>query len=433
VRTVAFGASISQFRQICVAPESGIAQIVSVVPIYIYSGSEYFCGRSEMRIMASNCENFGVCLLTSEYPPEVRGGAGVHVFELAHRLSSMVDVVVDLLGGEGPALRSDIPLELTADSPRAIRRTDGFGGDGPHSYVATLAHAHSLPAHLKAAGSGLPFVSTAHSVEAFRPWRARRHRHGLTAAIDAERAALDKAHVVICVSEAVASDLRNAYELDNLRVVSPGYAVDGMFPDPRTSMLPTEVLRLQRPFVLASGRISAQKGYRHLFDVLRVVRRPTTVVLRAGAPEMPDDRSAFAEELERLPDRHTVVWLERGVGRQGMRQLYSAASLHVSTSVYEPYGLTNIEAMLCGTPAAATRVGGVPEALAGTPGLLMADPVQDRDSFQESLEHVIEEAPYDLDLRARVRAPETRRLLMRGDWSAVLPKILDTYRETIHA
>lgn len=368
-----------------------------------------------------------VHLASSEFPPAVRGGAGIHVYELHHHLARLTQVSVSLLGTAPGAGRSSIPLP----PPARPHRTTEFGP--AHSWPEIgrdmVVHTHSMTAHLAAANSGRPFVSTAHALEINRPWRAARHPDGLERAAAREQAALAKAATAICVSDAIAHDLRSHYGIDCGQVVAPGYNVDHWFLDPGTEHLPRGFVSNNRRFVLATGRISEQKGYRYLFAAMRRVQRPTRLVLRAGSPETPTDLAEFRAELAGLPERHTVCWLDAGLGRHGMRQLYSKAALHVSPAIYEPFGLANVEALLCGTPVCATAVGGTLEALRDTPAILLPPPHADEDRFIDQLAQVIETAPHDHQLREQVRSPHTRAVLARGDWRRVLPRLLTIYRK----
>jgi starch synthase len=247
--------------------------------------------------------------------------------------------------------------------------------------------------------------------------------------IDEEREALRAAAAVLCVSESVADDAQREYGVDRTLVVPPAYNLSELFYDSATDALPRDVVDWTKPFVLTTGRISRQKGYRYLFKAMQAVRRPTTFVLRAGSPETRRDYDEFRKLLSTAPARHEIVWLEDGMNRRAMRQLYSKASLHVSPSIYEPFGLTNVEALLCGAPTAATATGGVVHALKGTPAILLPFPPDDEQTFVEKLAHVLETAPYDPQLRSRVRDSTTRDKLREGDWEHVLPRILDVYRK----
>lgn len=377
-----------------------------------------------------------VHLVSSEFPPVVRGGAGVHVYELHHRLAQLTDVSVSLLdsapGEAGRATPGAIPLPIPARSRR-------YHGQTISSEAFALAegeqvvHTHSLTGHIAGMRCGRAYVSTVHSIEADRPWRAQRHAGVFERAVDAERAALAGASTVICVSEAIARDLAQRYGIDQAVVIPPAYELACWYPDPGRDALPTAAVAdanvdWERPFVLGTGRISTQKGYRYLFAAMRLLRRPTTFVLRAGAVETASDLAEFRASLGAVPARHTVIWLRAGLGRRGMRQLYSRAALHVSPAIYEPYGLCNVESLLCGTPVCATAVGGTPEALRDTPAILLPDPTEDPTGVIKGLAGVLETAPYDRQLRERVRAVSTRRVLARADWSRVLPRILHTYR-----
>ncbi|GIH72062.1 glycosyl transferase family 1 [Sphaerimonospora thailandensis] len=370
-------------------------------------------------------------LVSSEFPPLVRGGAGIHVYELHRHLSRVTDVSVTLLRGSPREQSTSIPLPAPARSQRyRVHRTlaDSFAQET----FGQVVHTHSMAAHIAAMRSGRPYLSTVHSIEADRPWRAARHGDLFERAVDTEMAALNAASTVICVSEAIARDLAKHYGIERSHVVPPAYEVAQWYHDDACDALPQRVLPWDRPFVLATGRISKQKGYRYLFAALRRLRRPTTLVARAGSPESDADAAEFRAWLAKVPERHTVVWLESGLGRRGMRQLYSKAALHVSPAIYEPFGLSNVESLLCGTPVCATAVGGTPQALGDTPAILLPDPADGALEFGDRLAEVLETAPYDPELREQTRAPSTRHFLAEGDWERVLPRMLQIYQEAVH-
>ncbi|GII56080.1 glycogen synthase [Planotetraspora thailandica] len=368
-------------------------------------------------------------LVSSEFPPSVRGGAGIHVYELHHRLSQVTDVSVTLLRNSPREQSPSIPLPVPAQSQRyRVRPT--LAGSFAQETFGQVVHTHSMAAHIAAMRSGRSYLSTVHSIEADRPWRAARHGGLFERAVDTEMAALNAASTVICVSQAIARDLAKHYGIERSHVVPPAYKVAQWYHDVGCDALPQQV-PWDRPFVLATGRISKQKGYRYLFAALRRLRRPTTFVARAGSPESDGDAAEFRTWLAKVPEQHTVVWLKSGLGRRGMRQLYSKAALHVSPAIYEPFGLSNVESLLCGTPVCATAVGGTPQALGGTPAILLPDPADDPSEFVDRLAEVLETAPYDRELRDQTRAPTTRHILAEGDWHRVLPRMLQIYGEAV--
>jgi len=381
--------------------------------------------------MSDNATDGGVPsvhLVSSEFPPLVRGGAGIHVYELHRHLSRVTDVSVTRLGGALREGQVSIPLPVPDRLPRYhVRSTlaDSLAQDSRGQVV----HTHSMAGHIEAKRSGRAYLSTVHSIEVDRPWRAARHAGLFERAVDAEMAALGAASTVICVSEAIARDLAKHYGINHPHVVPPGYEVARWYHDPGSDALPCGAVAWDRPFVLATGRISKQKGYRYLFAAMRRLRRPTRLVLRAGSPESAEDLAEFRAWLAHVPRRHSVTWLQAGLGRTAMRQLYSKAALHVSPAIYEPFGLSNVEALLCGTPICATTVGGTQQALEGTSAILLPDPADGPSEVVDRLAQVLQSAPYDQRLREQVRDPATRRVLARGDWHQVLPRMIQIYRQ----
>lgn len=380
-----------------------------------------------------------VHLVSSEFPPVVRGGAGVHVHELHRHLSRLTEVSVTLLEGSrrdpaGTSIPLSVPGRLQRHRVCSARLDSSLPGSFARETAGQVVHTHSMASHIAAMRSGRSYLSTAHAIEIDRPWRAARHEGGFAQAVAAEMAALNAATTVICVSKAIARDVASQYGVDHAQVVPPAYEVAQWHHDPASDALPQNLLDWDQPFVLATGRISKQKGYRYLFAAMRRLHRQTAFVLRAGSPETPQDLAEFRAWLAEVPLRHTVIWLKAGLGRRAMRQLYSKAALHVSPATYEPFGLANVESLLCGTPVCATTVGGTPEALEGTSAILLPDPAECADRFVGLLAEVLETAPYDDRLHELARAPSTRRILDRGDWRQMLPRKLQIYREAaVHA
>ncbi|MFJ5775618.1 glycogen synthase [Streptomyces sp. NPDC093094] len=341
-----------------------------------------------------------VGLLTREYPPDVYGGAGVHVEFLARELRSLVDLDVHCWG---EASRADGADNVVRHRPWAA--LDG-ANDALRTFSVDLAmaaalegrelvHSHTwyanLAGHLAKMQYGIPHVVTAHSLEPLRPWKAEQLGGGYALSSWAERGAVEAADAVIAVSGAMRQDILDCYPaLDPARVHVVHNGIDTRLyrPDPGTDVLKRTGIDPDRPYVLFVGRITRQKGVPHLLRAVRDIDPAAQVVLCAGAPDTPEIDREFRdlhEELSRVRDG--VHWIPRMLPRAEVIQLLTHAAVFVCPSVYEPLGIVNLEAMACGTPVVASRVGGIPEVVEdGGTGLLV--PVDD--GFEAGLAHALD-------------------------------------------
>ncbi|WP_071656346.1 glycosyltransferase family 4 protein [Mangrovactinospora gilvigrisea] len=371
-----------------------------------------------------------VDIVTTEFPPYVRGGAGIHVYELTQQLATRTKVAVTLLDRSMPTAKESIPLDRMGIAPQ---RLSGIEAERLEpAATGWVTHTHSLTAHIAAKRSDRSYVSSVHSLEIDRPWRASRHKGAFERAVADEAEAISKASDVVCVSGAMADSVTQHCGPVRCHVIPPGYDMNTLYHDSKLDALPDVPIDWHQPFILATGRISRQKGYRYLFAAMRHLEKPTTFVLRAGSPESDVDLANFEEMLANAPERHTIIWLRAGLGRRGMRQLYSRAALHISPAIYEPFGLANVEALLCGTPVAATDVGGTAEALSGTPAVLLPDPRDNDEKLARQIAEVIDRIPGDEWLLDAVRSETTRSVLSRASWDRVLPRLMEVYRSSLN-
>ncbi|MFF7111356.1 glycogen synthase [Streptomyces albogriseolus] len=378
-----------------------------------------------------------VGLLTREYPPDVYGGAGVHVEFLARELRSLVDLEVQCWG-EG---RADGVLRH-----RSWSALDG-ANDALRTFSVDLAmaaalqgrelvHSHTwyanLSGHLAKLLYGIPHVVTAHSLEPLRPWKAEQLGGGYALSSWAERTAYEAADAVIAVSGAMRDDILDCYPaLDPARVhvVHNGIDTSLYRPDPGTDALDRIGLDRSRPYVLFVGRITRQKGVPHLLRAVRGVDPAAQVVLCAGAPDTPEIDREFRELYEELSRvREGVHWIPQMLPRPEVIQLLTHATVFACPSVYEPLGIVNLEAMACGTAVVASRVGGIPEVVDhGRTGLL----VDVDDDFEAGLTRALDSVLGDPDTARTMGEAGRERAVTEFGWDAVARRTAGLYEEIL--
>ncbi|MFG2726006.1 glycogen synthase [Streptomyces canus] len=380
-----------------------------------------------------------VGLLTREYPPDVYGGAGVHVEFLARELRSLVDLDVHCWGEVSAKERAEgvirhrpwSGLDTANDALRtfSVDLSMAAGLEGRE-----LIHSHTwyanLAGHLGKLLHGIPHVMTAHSLEPLRPWKAEQLGGGYALSSWAERTAIETADAVIAVSGAMREDILGCYPaLDPAKVHIVHNGIDTALyrPDHGTDVLDRIGLDRDRPFVLFVGRITRQKGVPHLMRAVRDIDPAAQVVLCAGAPDTPEIDREFRElfqELSRV--REGVHWIPQMLPRPEVIQLLTHAAVFVCPSVYEPLGIVNLEAMACGTPVVASRVGGIPEVVDdGRTGLL----VTVDDAFETGLARALDSVIGDPETARRMGEAGRERAVGEFGWDAVARRTVRLYEE----
>jgi starch synthase len=329
-----------------------------------------------------------VALLTREYPPDVYGGAGVHVEYMARELARRAEVTVHCWGAERPA--SDDPSVV------AYRPWEALAGEPAYAAAlqalsidlamaagvagADLVHSHTwyanLGGHLAKLVHDVPHVATVHSLEPMRPWKREQLGGGYALSSFAERTALEAADAIVAVSREHLREILACYPaIDPARatVVYNGIDTEEYRPDPAVDVLERHAIDSSRPSVVFVGRITRQKGLTHLLDAALELDPGAQLVLCAGAPDTPELAAEIEAKVERVrAARGSVVWIEQMLPKPDVIQILSHATVFACPSIYEPMGIVNLEAMACEAAVVATAVGGIPEVVEdGVTGLLV--------------------------------------------------------------
>lgn len=314
-------------------------------------------------------------LLTREYPPEVYGGAGVHVEYLTRALADQVDVEVHCFGAERTAAEvaaSYTPWTALDGSAKHLAALRHFSVD--LAMVAgvegvDLVHSHTwytnLAGHMSKLAYDIPHVLSTHSLEPLRPWKREQLAGGYALSSFAERTGIVHADTVIAVSQQMRRDVLDSYpgvDADRVTVIPNGIDADEYCPDPKTDVLEQLGVDLDRPIVTFVGRITRQKGFTHLLDAAAHVLPDAQFVLCAGAADTPELQADAERKVEHLrATRDGVWWIAEHLPRPRVVQILSHSTVFVCPSIYEPFGLVNVEAMACGAAVVGAHVGGIPE------------------------------------------------------------------------
>ena len=380
-----------------------------------------------------------VALLTREYPPEVYGGAGVHVTYLARELAPLVDLTVHCQGADRPDAVAHRPWDLLADANQALQviSTDlsMAAAVGPGMNSAQLLHSHTwyanLAGHLGAMLYDIPHVMTMHSLEALRPWKAEQLGGGYTVSSWCERVAAASAAAVVAVSDGMRADIMAAYPeipAERIRVIRNGIDTTEYRPDPNTDVLERYGIDLARPYVIFVGRITRQKGVPVLLRAASGLIPEAQLVLLAGAADTQEQLAEVTELVDGLrATRSGVFWIPEMLPKHDVIQLLTHATVFAIPSVYEPLGIVNLEAMACGTAVVGSRTGGIPEVVAdGETGLLV--PAGEPEPLAAALNTLLS----DPDRAAAMGQAGRKRAVAEFGWPAIAAQTADLYAELAH-
>jgi glycogen synthase len=397
-------------------------------------------------------------ILTNEFPPTIYGGAGVHVAELTRHLEPLVELDIRTFGDQDETrprrrVRGYPPAHDLADADERLRpmlaalsRDIGFVAD---PVTADVVHCHTWYTHLAGIvvrlAYRIPLVVTVHSLEPLRPWKREQLAGGYDVSTWIERRALQMADAVVAVSQETRADVLRLFGIgaDRVHVIHNGIDTDFYRPDPATDALERYGIDPSVPFVLFVGRITRQKGIIHLVRAIEHLDPGIGVVLCAGQP----DTAEIGGEMETgvraaQAARPNVVWIGEMVSREAVRQLYSHAAVFCCPSVYEPFGIINLEAMACQTPVVASAVGGIPEVVVdGETGLLVPveleieDPMSpvDPDRFERNLAGAINALMADAVTRDVMGRAGRRRAIENFSWASIAERTAALYRVLVEA
>jgi alpha-maltose-1-phosphate synthase len=391
-----------------------------------------------------------VAMMTREYPPEVYGGAGVHVTELVAQLRHLCEVDVHCMGAprpgaivaqHDPALKGANPALSTLSADLNMVNAAG---------QATVVHSHTwytgLAGHLTALLNGIPHVLTAHSLEPMRPWKAEQLGGGYQVSSWVETTAIEAADAVIAVSSGMRDDVLKTYpalDPNRVHVVRNGIDTDVWFPvaharseigeapQPGDSVLEELGVDPNRPIVAFVGRITRQKGVAHLISAAHYFAPEIQLVLCAGAPDTPEiaaEVTSAVQELARV--RSGVFWVREMLPIGKIREILSAATVFVCPSVYEPLGIVNLEAMACATAVVASDVGGIPEVVADRQtGLLVHYDASDPGLFERRLAEAVNSFVADPARAHQYGQAGRQRCIQEFSWAHIAEQTLEIYRK----
>lgn len=391
-------------------------------------------------------------LLTNEYPPSTYGGAGVHVDYLSRELAKIMEVDVRAFGDQ----KVDLPnLKVrgfrvdasTFQSPKnlgsifsAIRRCTDFNTAG---IDADVVHCHTWYTHfggiLAKLNYAIPLVITIHSLEPLRPWKREQLGHGYDFSTWVEKTAIEMADAVVAVSEGTKQDVLRLFKVpeERIKIIYNGIDPDEYRPTDASDELVKYGIDLNKPFVLFVGRIARQKGIIHLVRAIQYLDPGFQIVLCAGAPDTPEIAQEMKDAVSQANAKHQdIIWIDEMVPKRTVYQLYSQAAVFCCPSIYEPFGIINLEAMACETPVVASAVGGIKEVVVdGETGFLVpleqlqASPFEpvNPDKFSRDLASKINRLMRDPDLRKRFGRAGRKRAVEKFSWSAIAAETKKLY------
>ncbi|MDP8235196.1 MAG: glycogen synthase [Candidatus Erginobacter occultus] len=377
-----------------------------------------------------------VTFITREYPPNVYGGAGVHIRELSRCLAKMMEVDVRCFGDQ--EIR-DGSLSVTGYRPEPkLHCTDQPKFDSLFNTVFTdllllmdridaeVVHTHTWYAHLAGFLArklyNVPYVATSHSLEPLRPWKFDQLAEGYNVSTWIEKVGLENADRVVAVSKMMKEDILNNFSVDPARitVIHNGIDLETWNRRPLSNEL-RERYGIAEDYVLFVGRPTAQKGMEYLIDAADDI--PVQVVLEAMGADTKDYENRM---MEKVKGKKNIIWIHENLGDVKNVELYSSARVFICPSVYEPFGIINLEAMACETPVVASAVGGIPEVVVPEETGILVDPA-DSGQIAAAVNRLLKNP----DLSAEMGKRGRRRVEEMFSWDSIAARTRDMYRDLL--
>ncbi len=397
-----------------------------------------------------------VLYITNEYPPHVYGGAGVHIEYLSKEVAKLAGVEVRCYGDQKPGngtikttgyesaagyLKLDRGLQSVF---KTIDRDLQIVGEGVD---ADVVHCHTWYTHMAGIWAklnfGVPLVVTTHSLEPLRPWKREQLAGGYDFSLWVEKTAIEMADAVIAVSHGTRADVKSLFNVreDRLKVIYNGIDTDEFKKVASTEHIKRFGFDPAKPYLLFVGRITRQKGIIHLVNAIRYLNPDIPVVLCAGAPDTPEIEKEMAEGVKSVSKNRTNIhWVREMVDRKTLIELYSHAAVFCCPSIYEPFGIINLEAMACETPVVASAVGGIPEVVVdGVTGKLVKLEQMNEspfeavkpDEFAHDLAREINALMANPALRDKMAAAGRKRVEDVFSWKSIAHQTVDLYKSLI--
>jgi starch synthase len=398
-----------------------------------------------------------VLFYTREYPPYVYGGAGVHVEYLTTELAKLMQIEVRCFGDQNEKIEhlsvKGYPFENpvfdnTNDKLKAVLKTLSTCIEmNADDIDADIVHCHTWYAQFAGIIAklcyGIPLVITTHSLEPLRPWKREQLGRGYDASSWVEKTAIEMADAVIAVSNETKEDVLKYFNVDEekIKVIYNGINLEEYVVTKETSTLEKYGVDKLKPYVLFVGRITKQKGIIHLVNAIKYIDPDTQVVLCAGAPDTPEIAREMEDSVNAVKKtRDNVIWIDKMLDKKEVIQLYSHADVFCCPSIYEPFGIINIEAMACQTAVVASAVGGIKEVVVdGETGILVTleqqniapfEPI-DPEKFSKDLAEGINKLINNKELRETMAKNGRKRVEDFFDWVAIAKQVEELYKSLI--
>lgn len=398
-----------------------------------------------------------VLFFTKEFPPYVYGGAGVHVEYLADELKELMEVEVRSFGDQNTQ-NTQLTIQGFLGNHNDFTKTDKklqpiFNTLQTNLHMnaqaidADVVHCHTWYAQFAGIMAklcyGKPLVITTHSLEPLRPWKREQLGRGYDASSWIEKTAIEMADAIIAVSEETKADVLKHFNVreENIQVIYNGINLQQYQYTNHTSVLERFQIDTSQPYVLFVGRITRQKGIIHLVNAIKYIDEHIQIVLCAGAP----DTEEIALEMKKSVDavqqvRDNVFWIEEMLPKEDIIQLYSQATVFCCPSIYEPFGIINIEAMACKTAVVASAVGGIKEVVVHNETGILVEVAQqntapfepiDAAQFSKELAEGINKVVRNPEMRNRMEKAGRKRVEDFFDWKAIAKQTENLYKSII--